>query len=481
MNDQLTRYLQRQLLLGESIMRSKNRSSRGKPFPTRTMIVLIQKYIRDFLLKSPGTKRWIILPGLRGVGKTTLVAQSYLWLLSQVDDKVNILYVSLDEVVEKVGSNLSDLIDEYERLLGVSFEQLEKPTFIFVDEVQTDPKWARTIKFLYDRTPNVFLICSGSSAVHLQMDADIDGRRAVTEKLFPLSFSEYQVLAHDVFPTKDLKNRLIKALYYSTDAPSALKSLKDISLSVDQQWTRYNRNSVTKYLQTGTIPFTLGEADVRQVYTAIDAMVDKIISIDLQSLNQFKPETIGALKRLIFILTDCDVMTLDAMWKAVGVSRSQLINMIDALVKAELIIKVPAHGNNITATTNPSKFLFMSPAIRAAFHDIVGLPDTVAARQGKLLEDAAGLHFYREFVTKKTGSITHPFDKDGGHCDFILRIGNDHQIAIEFGMGTKSYSQPEKTLKKYGGAYGLVFSNSPLGINGAGNVVTVPLDYFFCM
>lgn len=481
MNDQLTRYIQRQLLLGESIMRSKNKNGRGRTLPTRTMIVLVQKYIRDFLLKKPGTKRWVILPGLRGVGKTTLLAQSYLWLINQADDKINIIYASLDEVVEKVGSDLSELLDEYERLLGQSFEQLDKPTFIFVDEVQTDPKWARTLKFLYDRSPNIFLICSGSSAVHLQMDADIDGRRAVTEKLFPLSFPEYQVLANDVLPVKGLKNQLIRCFYFNKDAESVYKDLQDVKLAVDQQWTRYNRNSVTKYLQTGTIPFTLGETDIRQVYSAINAMVDKIISVDLQTLNQFKSETVGALKRLIFVLSDCDVMTYEAMAKAVGVSRGQIINMLDALVKAELLIKVPAHGSNITATTNPSKYLFMSPAIRAAFHDIVGLPDTVAARQGKLLEDAAGLHYYREFVTKKVGSVTHPFDKDGGQCDFILRVDNSRQIAIEFGLGTKGYKQPLSTLKKFGGNYGLVFSESPLGIDESKSVVTVPLDYFWCM
>jgi predicted AAA+ superfamily ATPase len=210
-------------------------------------------------------------------------------------------------------------------------------------------------------------------------------------------------------------------------------------------------------------------------------MVDKIISVDLQALKQFKSETIGALKRLIFVLSDCDVMTYDSMAKAVGVSRGQIINMLDALVKAELLIKVPAYGSNISATTNPSKFLFMSPAIRAAFHDIVGLPDTVATRQGKLLEDAAGLHYYRELVTKKIGSLAHPFEKDGGQADFILRVDNMRQIAIEFGMGTKGYKQAENTLKKFGGNYGLVFSASPLGINETHNVVTVPLDYFFCM
>lgn len=482
MNDTLTRYLQRQMVVGESIMRSKTVDARGVTLPTRTMIVLLQMYAKDFLAKTAGARRWVIVPGLRGTGKTTLLAQLYLWLYAQAGANVNLLYVSMDEVVEKVGSNLSELLDEYERLLpDDSFETLTKPTFLFIDEIQTDATWARTLKFVYDRSPMIFIICSGSSATHLQVDADVDGRRAVTEKLFPLSFPEFQVLAHNILPKKGLKKTLMDALYTSNNAREVHKKLQALQTTVDREWTRYNKNSVRRYLLQGTIPFTLSESDPRQVYAAIDAMVDKIITLDLQSLKQFKSETIGAMKRLIFVLTDCDVMPLENLAKAVGVSRAQLINMLDAITKAELIIKVPAQGNNITATTNPSRFLFMSPAIRASFHDIVGLPQTVSTRQGKLLEDVAGLHYYREFVSKKRGSLTHPYDKDGSQCDFILRVANVSQIPIEFGTGTKGYKQVENTLDKFGGNYGLVFSASPLGINQRGDVVSVPLDYFFLM
>lgn len=463
-------------------MNSKTVNASGDKLPTRTIIILLQKYVRDFLQKSAGTRRWIVLPGLRGVGKTTILAQLYLWTHGQIGDKVNILYVSMDEVVEKIGASLSELIDEYERLLPEgSFEATDKPTFFFVDEIQVDASWARTLKFLYDRVPNIFIVCSGSSATHLQLDADVDGRRAVVEKLYPLSFPEYQVLLNDIFPKKDLKKNIMTALYESKDAQSVYDSLKKLKDDVDRQWTKYARTSIGKYLDTGTIPFTLTETDSRQVYSAINAMTDKIITLDMQALNQFTPETIGAMKRLIMILTDCDVMPLQKMADTVGVSRSQLINILDAFVKAELLIKVPAHGSNVTATTNPAKFFFMSPAIRAAFHDIVGIPGTVDSRRGMLLEDAAALHYYREFTTKRRGSITHPYDKNGGQCDFILRISNSRQIPIEMGMGTKGYDQAYSTLRKHGGDYGLVFSQSPLGLNEEKNVVTVPLDYFFLM
>lgn len=483
MSELLTRYIQRQSQRGNEIMRLKTLNARGISLPSRTVFVLLQKYARDFLAKKSGARRWIVLPGLRGVGKTTVMAQLYLWLSHQVGDKVNMLYVSIDELVEKVGSDLSSLIDDYERLLpNGSFEKETKPTFLFIDEIQVDPKWARTLKFLFDRVPNVFIICSGSSATHLQLDADVEGRRAVVDKLYPLSFPEFQLLLNGTFPVKDLKGSLMSALYDSKNAEEVylkLLALKDV---VDRVWTtKYDKTSIYRYLDTGTMPFTLAESENRQVYSAIAAMTDKIITLDMQELNQFTPETIGAMKRLVMVLTDCDVMPLTKLADLIGVSRSQLINILDAFVKAELIIKVPAHGSNITATTNPAKFFFMSPAIRAAFHDIVGIVGTVDARRGMLLEDAAALHYYREFVAKRAGSITHPYDKTGGQCDFILRVANKRQIPIEMGLGTKGYKQVETTLKKHGGDYGLVFSDSPLGLNESKTVVTVPLDYFFLM
>ncbi|MCL5113322.1 MAG: ATP-binding protein [Patescibacteria group bacterium] len=478
----LTRYIQRQLFIGENSMRRRAADSAGHPYSTRTMTVLLQKYARDFLEHGPESKRWVVIPGLRGVGKTTITAQTYLWILNQVGLRVNLLYISLDEVVEKLGSNLSDVLDEYQTLLGYDFETTKKPTFIFIDEVQSDPNWARTIKFLFDRTSNVFFLCTGSSAVHLQMDADVDGRRAVTEKLYPLSFPEYQVLANDVLPPKGMKNALIQKLYYSKSATEVYKSLKTYQTIVNQQWARYDRNSITTYLTKGTMPFTLKERDERMVYGALKASVDKVVTLDLQSLSHFNSDSIAAIKRLLFILADCnDYITLDNMSKWIGASKPQVINMLDALTKAELLIKVPAYGNNMTQTRNPARYHFMSPAIRAAYHDIVGNPETEASRRGLLLEDAVVLQFYREFMSRQRGALTYYHDKEGGQCDFILRVGNDHQISIELGLGHKGTKQVETTMAKVECAYGIVFADVPLTLHEEKNIITVPLDFLFLM
>lgn len=483
MNTLLTRYLQRQLVTGADQMRSKTVDFKGNTLPTRTIIVVLRKYVSDFLVGKSGARRWVVVPGLRGVGKTTTLAQEYLQIYNQVGDKVHLLYVSLDEVVEKIGANLSELIDEYERLLpDGSFESTKIPIFLFIDEVQVDAKWSRTLKFLYDRVPNVFIFCSGSSATHLQIDADVDGRRAVVEKLYPLSFTEFQVLLHDTYPQKGLKAQLRHAVYESANASEVYDRLRALKDSVDRQWTTFRRNETKRYLATGTIPFTLHEQDERQVYAAISGMVDKIVSLDMQSLNQFDADSIGAMKQTLMILSDTDSIPLRKLESMLPVSYPQVVNILDAFVKAELLIKIPAQGNNVTATTNPARYFFMSPAIRAAFHDVVGIPGTLETRRGMLLEDVAALHFYKEFISKRSGSVTHPYDKDGGQCDFIVRIDNQVQIPIEVGLGEKDFRQVENTLRRYKGNYGIVFSScSEVSINNDKNAVKVPLDYFYLM
>ena len=481
MNDLSLRYVQRQKLTGLHLMLRKTQNDSGDTLPGRTMTVLIQKYVRDFLKTPQSSRRWVVIPGLRGVGKTTITAQTYLSIHRQLGQKVNLIYISLDEVVEKLNSNLAETLEAYESILEMRLEALDRPTFIFIDEVQADVDWARTLKFIYDRTNKVFFLCTGSSATHLQMDADVDGRRAQIEKLYPLSYPEYQVLSKGIFPKTGLKNELIETLYRSANAVEAHKKLKVLESTVNQQWAKYDRRTIDTYITTGSIPFTLHNTE-RNVYMALKAMIDKVIVSDLQNLKHFNTDSITAMKRLLFILADSnDIVTLSKLANWIGSSQPQLLNMLDALIKAELLIKVPACGNNATATRNPSKYYFMSPALRAAHYDIVGDPGTEATRKGMLMEDAAALHFYREFATKNRGSIAYFYDKNGGQCDFVFKIGNTHQLAIEIGLGQKGVAQAEQTMGKVNCQYGIVFSESKLRINADKSVITVPLDFFFLM
>ena len=57
------------------------------------MFVKLRQYINDFLSKKPGNKM-VIIPGFRGVGKTTLMAQVCVEYKKKID---NVLFLSIED------------------------------------------------------------------------------------------------------------------------------------------------------------------------------------------------------------------------------------------------------------------------------------------------------------------------------------------------------------------------------------------------
>ena len=137
--EEILKYVQNQLVQAPFRLRTYTQDEQGKKYPQRNIYIKIEKYLRDFLHGPNAQDRWIIIPGLRGVGKTTILAQLFLKHHQEAGQQ-RMLYISLDEVVNVLGSSLKDVLTVYERILGESFEKLTAPVFIFIDEAQYDPK-----------------------------------------------------------------------------------------------------------------------------------------------------------------------------------------------------------------------------------------------------------------------------------------------------------------------------------------------------
>ena len=86
----------------------------------------------------------LILPRLRGVGKTTLLLQCYEYLFKEKNVSIaDILYISCDA-----------------------------PIFLLIDEIHYDKNWTLHAKILYDKSPFIFMIFTGSSLL-LDYNEDI--------------------------------------------------------------------------------------------------------------------------------------------------------------------------------------------------------------------------------------------------------------------------------------------------------------------
>ncbi len=471
MNQELIQYLQQQIRTTDERLKRFTHNPLGKKYPKRFMFVKIKKYINDFLNKKT-VNTIVIIPGFRGVGKTTLMAQ----VCAEYKENIrHVLFLSIEDAKNLFDVGIAELMSAYEEILGNDLEKIKEPVIIFLDEIQSDPKWAVTLKSLFEKTSHVFFCCSGSSAVILQTTTNL-ARRAVFEKMPPLCFTEYEMIKNTIYPP-GLKEKIRQAIYFSKDAHDVYQQLLKLQSDVHQYWTKASRKDIKEYLSYGTLPFALTTPNQTAVYDSISLLLDKIIKLDLPTLGNFDPDTLGAVKRILFAIAENDTTSLNTLEKKLGISRLTIANIFDALEKAELLIKIPAYGSNMTAAKKPNKYLFMSPAIRMSFFYFTGQESTYLMRQGKLLEDSIGSHLYRELILRNNGAIR--YDSAEGGADFIIQILNRKQIIIEVGMGEKDKKQILNSLKRITSDYNVIFSASELAFDSNFHIVSIPLDYYF--
>jgi len=474
MNHELIQYLQKQILTTDDRLKHFTHSLNGEKYPQRFLYVKLQKYISDFLSKK-SQNRMVIIPGFRGVGKTTLMAQ----VCSEFKKKdFQVFFLSIEDLRNYFDVGINEIISAYEKIIGENLESVKKPILMFFDEVQTDPKWAITLKSLFERTNNVFFCSTGSSAIILQSTPNI-ARRAVFEPMTPMCFGEYQMIKNKIYPTPGLKSKIRQAIYFSETAEDAFSKLAGLAGGVNSYWSKVDRDDIKKYLSYGTFPFTLTMPDEISIYNNISLLLEKIVKQDMPILGNFDQDTLGAVKRILVAIADNDVTSLSALADKFEINRLTIANIFDVLEKAELLVKIPPHGSNMTIANKPNKYLFMSPAIRMSFFYFTGNENTYSTRQGKLLEDSIGAHLYREFILRSDGIIR--YDSAQGGADFILQIGNTKKIVIEVGLGSKDKRQVINTMRKIKSDYGIIFSNTELKFDREANIVSIPLDYYFLM
>ncbi len=111
------------------------------------------------------------------------------------------------------------------------------------------------------------------------------------------------------------------------------------------------------------------------VYDSVSLLLDKIINSDLPSLGSFEVSTLNAVKRLLFAIAENDVTSFAKLEKKFSINRHTINSVFEALEKAEVLIKIPPYGSNMTIAKKANKYLFMSSAIRMSFFYFTGIVD----------------------------------------------------------------------------------------------------------
>lgn len=462
------------MTVGEDTLRAMAVSPLSKrKLPRRGVALVIDKYLRNFA-KGTAEPRWIAIPGLRGVGKTTMVAQLYLDIECEKDCKI---YITLDDATRTLGVNLAEILEVYEHMLGVPFESLKKKVYLFLDEVQYDDTWALTLKTLYDKTKNVFILCTGSSALSLHTNPD-SSRRLTMTPIYPLTFTEYQLLKSRHFPIVGLGDRIRRILFQSKNAEEVFEGLKPLESEVGRYWRKVGTKDLQQYLKYGTLPSALALTQESLIYTNINHTLTSVLSRDLPQLNTFDKQTTDKLTQILYIVASNELTSYRKISEAVGLDYKVITSVFDALEKTELLFRIYPYGSHESQMKKPSKYLFTSPAFRAMYYNLVGSVYSYDEYKGKLFEDVVGMYLYRIFSNAGEMSITYDTTPDG--ADFVLSIGlqpREH-IAIEASLGKKGSRQALKTMESVKCKYGLVITSSPLRLDETKTCVAVPLQYF---
>jgi len=470
--EEIVQFAKKVLATAPDRMNSYRKDADGILLHPRELFFKANEYLNNFF-EGERENRWMLIPGLRGTGKTTMLAQVYGMLREKDVPQENIVYLSVDELVKIFRSNLSEFLEAYESIIGMPLESLKDKIFLLFDEIHYDKNWDSILKILYDKSKNVFIIATGSSALALKTNPDA-ARRMLMERMFPLDFAEYLLLKQGMPNIEGLREKLDNALFSSESASSAYSGLLAIKKEANSYLLKIKPHELENYLLKGTLPFCF-QLKQEQAFERIKQMLEKVVYEDIQSISLYDHETLDKIWNLLLILSNSEKINLDSLASRLHLSKPTVYSMLKTLEKCEIIFSVPAFGSVSKQVRKSPKYCFLTPIIKVSLLWEMGKPVETSAMFGRMLEDIAAFYLYRHSITKKVSAISH--DSEKGGADFIITSRSDNsKIAIEVGYGEKGERQAKQTMKKVKAKYGLIISDNPLSISE--DIVFVPKDLF---
>jgi len=441
----------------------------------------IIKHVDNFLEKKKNYyNRLLMIPGLRGVGKSTLLYQVYYYLKEEKGiDQDDILYINVDDLKSSVDADIKTVFELFVENVHETIPlTLDKKIFLLVDEAQFDEKWANYAKLLFDKNSKIFMIFTGSSALNLNLNTDAT-RRITTLRLYPCNFREYLYLKYDIeVNSYDLRNLILntnkeiveKAKKYEKDIYKELYNLPND-----------NRIELKKYLHTRSFPFA-SDLDEIEVHKLTYDVIKRIIKDDLVEFKSYNKVDDKLISRILtYIATKKAGKTSNNnIAQYVGISANTVDNILNILEKTELIFKIYAYGSAGTIIRKPREHFFITPSIKSTLNYRIGRYDLNNKKCYSLLVENLIASTLNIMVNEASISLGLFYDSNKKGVDFLLKCVDD-VIPIEVGIGKKTKSQVTIAMNKYDAKYGILISNRIDRIKYENNILYIPLLTFALM
>jgi uncharacterized protein len=271
-------------------------------------------------------ERLIGIKGSRGVGKTTLLLQYAKTLLKNE----TFVYISLDNLYFTENS-LLNFADVFYKNGGKT---------ILIDEVHHYPNWSLELKNIYDLFPDLKVVYTGSSLLHLSKGRADLSRRSVVYNLPGLSLREFINFSSKL----NLAPISLKELL--TDHESLAKNIWKETKPI--KW-------FNQYISYGYYPFFL--EGIENYHHKLNGVILQVLESDLPYISGVSPSNINKLKQLLYVISESVPFkpNIEKLSERIGISKNTLKDYLHHLNDALLISMLYSDSKGISRLTKPDK------------------------------------------------------------------------------------------------------------------------------
>ena len=309
----------------------------NEPFRHRSNYYELIKYVDDFL-EGKNNNRYFLLPGIRCVGKSTILLQVYEYLIKEKHvNPTNILYINGDNLKRMVNSSIIDGINTYLDIFHNStIDTVEEHIFLLIDEVQYDNDWSMIGKIIFDSNKDIFMVFSGSSALELSYNAD-SARRLLKIPVCPLTYAEHLKLKYTYFKN-DISQSILNLIF---EGKLPEEHLESKILKIYSSFNNYKANELENFIKYGGFPTSFNQDAHEIIKTNVD-MIEKVVTTDIGNIKGINGQTSYLASQLLyfFALQNPGEISKGSMANHLDSNKMTINKLLELLEKTQLIFHV---------------------------------------------------------------------------------------------------------------------------------------------
>lgn len=454
-------------------------SYKNKKFNHRSDFNGISDIIDDFV-DGDTIDRFIVLPGLRGVGKTTILYQLYDYLLNVKNINQNqILYVSCDYLKKTMAEcDILKAIEYYIKEFHYSsIKTLDKEIFLLIDEAHFDKDWSLAGKIIHDMTKKIFMVFTGSSAIKLDYDKE-SARRMVNQTICPLNFSQFLKLKHN-YDAGEMSQTLFDMIFTSQIDNAVVLENKINSDLLNLK--SYTNEEWENYFKIGGLPLVMHDKNPRKSYKKIFHTVDTVVTKDLRTIRNITSNTEDQALRLLKFLAqkkpgEASQATLSDIIKTPYSTVGSILRLLE---KTQLIFHYEPYVGANGRARKSWQYYFASPCICHAINRQFGVSSIKKEDyEGILLENFVASSLFNVMNNENYFKFDTYFQLGKKSVDFILKKDFEQPIPIEVGLGKKKKGQIKRAMNKLNSHHGIIISSTTNTIQKDDDIIYIPIKTF---